>query len=203
MLLPLKDRSIAYDLVGPENGPVVCMTHSLASDGGMWAEQVPPLLAAGFRVLRIDMRGHGGSDPVAGDYTMSDLAADVATRAGCARHRARALHRPVDRRHARPGVRARTRQQACLRDVVRHAAIHPRRCAGSLAAARRYGARARTRWHRWRIRRSNAGSPRRSRRATRGATSRSATPSSAPRPPAISAASRRSAISISLHACRR
>ncbi len=78
MLLPLKDRSIAYDLVGPENGPVVCMTHSLASDHGMWAEQVPPLLAAGFRVLRLDMRGHGGSDPLPGDYTMSDLAGDVA-----------------------------------------------------------------------------------------------------------------------------
>src|SRR6478672_507031 len=78
MLLPLKDRSIAYDLVGPETGPVVCMTHSLASDGGMWTEQVPPLLAAGFRVLRIDMRGHGGSDPVEGDYTMQALAGDVA-----------------------------------------------------------------------------------------------------------------------------
>lgn len=79
MLLPLKDRSIAYDLVGAEDAPVVCMTHSLASDGGMWTEQVPPLLAAGFRVLRIDMRGHGGSGPVPGDYTMSQLAGDVAT----------------------------------------------------------------------------------------------------------------------------
>jgi 3-oxoadipate enol-lactonase len=78
MLLPLDGRNIAYDLAGPENAPVVCMTHSLASDGGMWTEQVPPLLAAGFRVLRIDMRGHGGSGPVAGDYTMSALAADVA-----------------------------------------------------------------------------------------------------------------------------
>jgi 3-oxoadipate enol-lactonase len=78
MLLPLDGRNIAYDLVGPETGPVVCMTHSLASDGGMWTEQLPPLLAAGFRVLRIDMRGHGGSGPVAGDYTMSALAGDVA-----------------------------------------------------------------------------------------------------------------------------
>src|SRR5271169_3046271 len=78
MLLPLDGRSVAYDLVGPAGAPVVCMTHSLASEGGMWAEQVPPLLAAGFRVLRIDMRGHGGSDPVAGDYTMSQLAGDVA-----------------------------------------------------------------------------------------------------------------------------
>src|ERR1035441_8823241 len=78
MLLPLNVRNIAYDLIGSETAPVVCMTHSLASDGGMWAEQVPGLLAAGFRVLRIDMRGHGGSDPVSGDYTMSQLAGDVA-----------------------------------------------------------------------------------------------------------------------------
>lgn len=78
MLLPLEGRCIAYDLVGPEGAPTVCITHSLASDGGSWAEQVPALLQAGFRVLRLDMRGHGGSDPVAGDYTMRALADDVA-----------------------------------------------------------------------------------------------------------------------------
>jgi len=78
MLIDLAGRSIYYDLAGPEDGPVVCFTHSLASDGGMWAEQVPPLLAEGYRVLRLDMRGHGGSDPVAGDYTMAQLADDVA-----------------------------------------------------------------------------------------------------------------------------
>src|SRR5580693_8996725 len=79
MLLPLPGRRLYYDLAGPEAGPVVCITHSLTSDGGSWAEQVPPLLQAGFRVLRLDMRGHGGSDPVAGDYTMQALAGDVAT----------------------------------------------------------------------------------------------------------------------------
>ena len=78
MLLPVQGRNIAYDLVGADNAPTVCITHSLASDGGSWAEQVPALLQAGFRVLRIDMRGHGGSDPVAGDYTMRALADDVA-----------------------------------------------------------------------------------------------------------------------------
>jgi len=78
MLLAVSGRRIAYDLIGPESAPVVCMTHSLASDGGMWAEQVPALLAGGFRVLRVDMRGHGGSDPVPGHYTMSQLADDVA-----------------------------------------------------------------------------------------------------------------------------
>ena len=78
MLLSLNGRRIAYDLLGSEGNPLVCFTHSLAADGGMWAEQVPPLLTMGFRVLRLDMRGHGGSDPVPGPYTMSALAADVA-----------------------------------------------------------------------------------------------------------------------------
>jgi 3-oxoadipate enol-lactonase len=79
MLLPLAGRRLYYDLAGSEDAPVVCITHSLASDGGSWAEQVPALLQAGFRVLRLDMRGHGGSDPVAGDYTMSQLGGDVAS----------------------------------------------------------------------------------------------------------------------------
>ncbi len=68
---------IHYDLVGPSDAPVVCMTHSLTSDGGMWAEQVPVLLGAGFQVLRVDMRGHGGSTPTKGDYTIDALASDV------------------------------------------------------------------------------------------------------------------------------
>jgi 3-oxoadipate enol-lactonase len=78
MLINLAGRRIYYDLMGPENGQVVCLTHSLASDGGMWAEQLPPLLSAGYRVLRLDMRGHGGSDAGSGDYTMPQLADDVA-----------------------------------------------------------------------------------------------------------------------------
>ena len=79
MLINLEGRRIYYDLTGPEEGPVVCFTHSLTSDGGMWAEQMPPLINAGYRVLRLDMRGHGGSDPVDGEYTIEALADDVAS----------------------------------------------------------------------------------------------------------------------------
>jgi len=78
MLIDLDGRKIYYDLTGQDKAPVVCFTHSLASDSGMWAEQMPSLLAAGYRVLRLDMRGHGGSDPQAGDYTMDQLSQDVA-----------------------------------------------------------------------------------------------------------------------------
>jgi 3-oxoadipate enol-lactonase len=78
MLLPINQRNICFDLIGPDEGSVVCFGHSLSSDSGMWAEQVPVLLAAGYRVLRVDMRGHGGSDPVAGEYPMEDIADDTA-----------------------------------------------------------------------------------------------------------------------------
>ncbi len=77
MLLSLDGRRVYFDIAGPQDAPTVCFTHSLNSDGGMWVEQMVPLLAAGYRVLRLDMRGHGGSAPVAGDYTMDELAGDV------------------------------------------------------------------------------------------------------------------------------
>lgn len=78
MLLQLGDRHLHFDLLGRDGAPVVCLAHALSADTGIWAEQVPPLLAAGWRVLRLDMRGHGGSTPGEGDfYTMEELAQDV------------------------------------------------------------------------------------------------------------------------------
>lgn len=79
MLLPLQGRKICYDLVGPESGKVVAFSHSLAADLGMWAEQVPVLAAAGYRALRIDLRGHGGSGAPPAPYTIDALADDVVT----------------------------------------------------------------------------------------------------------------------------
>lgn len=78
MLLTLADRHISFDLLGPEQGPVICLAHALSADKGIWAAQVPALLAEGWRVLRLDMRGHGGSTPGDGDiYAMAELAQDV------------------------------------------------------------------------------------------------------------------------------
>jgi len=78
MLVNIAGRDLRYDIVGPETAPVVCLAHALSSDSGIWAEQVPPLLAEGWRVLRLDMRGHGGSEAGPEDYSMHALANDVA-----------------------------------------------------------------------------------------------------------------------------
>ena len=77
MLANIDGRALRYDILGDEAAPVVCLAHCLSFDSGVWAEQVPPLLAAGWRVLRLDMRGHGGSEAGPEACTMSMLAQDV------------------------------------------------------------------------------------------------------------------------------
>ena len=77
MFLILGKRRLHYDLLG-EGARTVCFVHALAADSGMWAEQVPAVLARGMRVLRVDLRGHGGSDLAPGDYTLTELASDIA-----------------------------------------------------------------------------------------------------------------------------
>lgn len=62
---------------GPADGPVVVLAHSLGVDLTMWETQVAPLTAAGYRLLRYDHRGHGGSDAPDGPYSIELLAADA------------------------------------------------------------------------------------------------------------------------------
>ncbi len=65
-----------YSLDGPEGAPLVTLSHSLAANLGMWEPQIEAL-AAHYRVLRFDTRGHGGSDVTDGPYDMALLAGDV------------------------------------------------------------------------------------------------------------------------------
>lgn len=73
----LTEAGLHYDLIGPRDGRVVCLVHSLAADTGMWREQMLPLLNAGHSVLRLDLPGHGGSVAHPGAYSMAGLAQDV------------------------------------------------------------------------------------------------------------------------------
>jgi 3-oxoadipate enol-lactonase len=52
------------------------MSHSLATDLSMWDAQAKAL-AARYRVLRYDTRGHGATDAPSGAYTLSQLADDA------------------------------------------------------------------------------------------------------------------------------
>lgn len=49
--------TLAYDQAG--DGPVVVLLHSRVTDRRMWDGQWEALLAAGFRLVRCDFRGHG------------------------------------------------------------------------------------------------------------------------------------------------
>lgn len=67
---------LAHRFDGPEGAPVVVLSSSLGTTGEMWDAQAPAL-AARFRVLRFDHRGHGGSEAPPGEYAIEDLGGDV------------------------------------------------------------------------------------------------------------------------------
>ncbi len=67
---------INYQLSGKEDEPVVVLSHSLGSSLAMWDPQME-LLEARYKVLRYDIRGHGGSDAPEGAYTLDQLGGDA------------------------------------------------------------------------------------------------------------------------------
>jgi 3-oxoadipate enol-lactonase len=75
------DLVVHHDLRGPEGAPVVVMANSLGSTLEIWEPQAIAL-AARFRVLRYDLRGHGLTDGSAAQrgergYDVALLAGDV------------------------------------------------------------------------------------------------------------------------------
>lgn len=65
---------IRYEIQG--EGACVILAHSLATDLTLWDDQMAAL-AARFRVLRYDIRGHGGSSAPPGPYDFAMLTGDV------------------------------------------------------------------------------------------------------------------------------
>ena len=66
-----------YRFDGPADAPVLVLSNSLGTNLSMWDPQIPAL-AAQFRVLRYDTRGHGQSSVTAGPYSITQLGRDVA-----------------------------------------------------------------------------------------------------------------------------
>ncbi len=72
---------------GPKDGPPVVLLHGVALGAAVWPYQLSALADAGFRVVAVDLRGHGrsggrvaGCEPKGedGSLTLDRLAADVA-----------------------------------------------------------------------------------------------------------------------------
>jgi 3-oxoadipate enol-lactonase len=78
MEAPIRTRTITtrYELSGAANQPVVMLSHSLGADLSMWDRQLAAL-QPGFRVLRYDTRGHGGSEVAPPPYRLEELVEDA------------------------------------------------------------------------------------------------------------------------------
>lgn len=66
---------LRYELAGPEQAPVLVLSHALGLDSAMWTPLVASL-GRRFRLLLVDTRGHGGSPAPAGPYRIGELADD-------------------------------------------------------------------------------------------------------------------------------
>jgi 3-oxoadipate enol-lactonase len=58
-------------------GPAVLLIHGFTNHGLVWAEQLAPLLSAGYGPVLVDLAGHGLSEPAAQKQTVRGLAEDM------------------------------------------------------------------------------------------------------------------------------
>ena len=70
--------TLSADDVGPRNAPTVVLLHGGGQTRHSWSSAMKALVAAGYRVINLDARGHGESDwSDAGLYSLDDHAEDL------------------------------------------------------------------------------------------------------------------------------
>jgi 3-oxoadipate enol-lactonase len=69
------DVATFYEATG--RGPPVVLIHGHTLDLRLWDPQVAPLVDAGYRVIRYDVRGHGRSEAPATGYTYQNYSLDL------------------------------------------------------------------------------------------------------------------------------
>lgn len=72
---PTDAVDLAYGVAG--QGPPLLLLHGLGSSRNDWLLQLPTFLPR-FRVVAVDLRGHGGSPKPPGPYRLDHFSADVA-----------------------------------------------------------------------------------------------------------------------------
>ncbi|MDT7952575.1 MAG: 3-oxoadipate enol-lactonase, partial [Acetobacteraceae bacterium] len=70
-------QTLSFDDTGPGDAPAILLLHSLGTSAVVWDPIVPALIAAGYRVIRPDMRGHGHTSATRGPYSIDLLARDA------------------------------------------------------------------------------------------------------------------------------
>jgi 3-oxoadipate enol-lactonase len=75
-ILDVVGAKLHYRLDGPVDAPVVMLGNSLGTTLDLWERQMPALTRH-FRVLRYDMRGHGGSSIPDAPFDVERLALDA------------------------------------------------------------------------------------------------------------------------------
>jgi pimeloyl-ACP methyl ester carboxylesterase len=60
-------------------GPLVLFCHGFPESWYSWRHQIPPIAAAGYHAVALDMRGYGATDapPERDSYTIMDLVGDM------------------------------------------------------------------------------------------------------------------------------
>jgi len=67
---------VHWQIEGQGDGPAIVLLHSIGTEMGIY-ERVVPCLADRFRLLLIDLRGHGQSQASEGEFSLSLLVSDV------------------------------------------------------------------------------------------------------------------------------
>ena len=75
--IPRSGSVLHYWVTGLEGAPLIVLVHCATMDHHTFDAQVPPLVEAGYRVLTLDLRGHGQSTPIGEAINISVLADDL------------------------------------------------------------------------------------------------------------------------------
>lgn len=73
--LDLDGGRLAYDVAG--QGQLLVLAHGMGDNRAAYREMTAALVTAGFRVARMDLRGHGESSAGWPSYTRTDVAGDL------------------------------------------------------------------------------------------------------------------------------
>src|SRR5437763_10154611 len=76
--VPGRGETFVYEMDGPPGAPVLFLIHGLVASTQLNWFPAFPILADRYRVVAIDLRGHGRGFPVCARFRLDDCAVDIA-----------------------------------------------------------------------------------------------------------------------------